>query len=85
MLFSELGMATQNVIEGENCWILFPWTARDCQNISIFWLNTRLSIGISEHAFSLGDGDQAPDESTSWRSLLTNLQERRLSLKTGVN
>ena len=86
MLFSELGMATQNVIEGENCWILFPWTGTKI--VRTFDLLVKYAGFQSEFPNMLFPWVMVikrPDESTSWRSLLTNLQEKAAEFEDGVN
>lgn len=85
-LFSELGLTTQNVIEGDNYWVLFPWTGTKI--VRTFDLLVKYAGFHSEFPnmlFPWVIKIKRPDQTTSWVSLLITLQEKAAELADGID
>jgi ATP-dependent helicase Lhr and Lhr-like helicase len=81
-LFSDLELTTNNYIEGENCWVVFPWTGtKIARTLALLIKESGYQSEFPNMLFPWVMVVKRPAPSTSWKSLLITLQEKALEIE----
>lgn len=84
-LFAELGLATKNCIEGEDRWILFPWTGtKIARTLDLLIKNAGFQAEFPNMLFPWIMIIHRPDQRVDWGSFLRILRKRANEIEDGA-
>ncbi len=83
-LFSEMVLTAKNFMEGEDCWIVFPWTGtKIARTLDLLIKHSGLQSEFPNMFFPWVMLIKRPDPDFSWKSFLITLQEKASEIKNG--
>ena len=83
-LFSELGLPSMNCIEGDDSWVVFPWTGtKIAQTLGLMVKHCGFEVEFPNMLFPWVMVIKRPDQSMDWKAFLAMVQDKAMEIDDG--